>query len=341
MEAHSTLRTLAKRAFFVQEIQLIRLSRQRPLVLGDVWKLPERLSLNAIRREFKYNVEEPMFLLRAVARMVWRPMLPPLAIRFLMEVGSIAEVMVTGYLLRYFDSASEHPWYHGYGIALALLVIKWICLQRIHIRKLIEDEFSRVVDAIRLELFRLPLEPNSRRKLADIHVSPGVVRNLPQILAFFAQTCIQILGFWTKFAALYYAVGRLALIPVVSSVVIIATSWGFELLFGPSYQWSTSISTDDDIISEVYQGIRAIKLFGWERMYLDPKLQDQDTRTQRLPWYAPAIRIAWFIIDAASSASFNLATYILFYLHTQSPVFAASTLTSAYVLELNMHVRSL
>ncbi|KAJ2804773.1 Multidrug resistance-associated protein 1, partial [Coemansia helicoidea] len=277
----------------------------------------------------------------AVARMVWRPMLPLLAIRFLMEVGSIAEILVTGYLLRCFDSASEHRWYHGYSIAFVLLVIKGVCMQQFHIRELIEDEFSRVVSAIRLELFRLPLEPNGQRRLADFIVSPRMVGDLPRILSTFSQTCIQILGLWTKFAALYYVVGPLALIPVVSVVAMMVIVWGFELLVGPSYQWSTSISTYDDSISEIYQGIKAIKLYGWERMYLDPKLQGQDSDATRLPWYAPAILIAWIIVGAAKKASLHVATYIMFYLHTQSPMFAASALTSAYVLELDLHVGNL
>ncbi|KAJ2803850.1 hypothetical protein H4R21_001870, partial [Coemansia helicoidea] len=340
-QAHAALRTLVNRAFFIQEIQLIRLSRQRPLVLSDVWKLPERFSLNAIRCEFKYNVAEPMFLLRAIVRMAWRPMLPLLAIQFLMEVGDVAEVIVTGYLLRCFDSASDYPWYHGYGIAMVLLVIKGVCLQHIHLRRQIRDEFSRVVSAIRLELFRLPLEPNGQRRLADIGVSSEKVSCLDWALTWLAKTCVQALGLWPKFAALYYVVGPLAFIPILSVVVIIATGWGFELLVGPREHWSMSISTDDNSITEVYQGIKAIKLFGWERMYLDPKLRDHDSQTKRLPWYAPAIRIAWFIIDAANTASFRLSTLILLYLHTQSPAFSASALTSAYVLELNSHVYNL
>ncbi|KAJ2804934.1 ATP-binding cassette glutathione S-conjugate transporter ycf1, partial [Coemansia helicoidea] len=305
-QTHATLLTLAKRTFFVQEIQLIRLSRKRPLVLGDVWNLPERLGLFAIQREFKYNVEEPMFLLRAIVRMAWRPMLPLLTIWFLMEAGSIAEVVVTGCLLRCFDSASDYPWYHGYGAALALLIIKMICLQHSHIRDLIRGELFRVVNAIRLELFRLPLEPNGQRRLADINVVSSAIAKLPWSLTWLAQTCVQAVGFWPKFAALYYVVGPLALIPIVSSVVIRTISWGFELLVGPSHHWSTPNSTYDERIGEVYLGIKAIKLFGWERMYLDPKLEEQDSDATRLPWYAPAVRIACAYVLELSSHVNNL-----------------------------------
>ncbi|KAJ2802144.1 hypothetical protein H4R21_002527 [Coemansia helicoidea] len=341
VEAHAALRTLAKRAFFVEEIQLIRLSRQRPLALGDVWKLPERCSLNAIRREFKYNVEEPIFLLRAVARMVWRPLLPLLTIRFLMELGDVAETMATGYLLQCFDSTSEYPWYHGYGSAVVLLVIKVACMQKSRIDNLIEAEFSRVDNAIRLELFRLPLEPNGQRKFGDIRVSPNLMRGFLELLAKTAQTCVQILGLCPKFAALYYMVGWLAVIPIASSVMMVAINWGFAQLVGHSYRWLLNTNNYDDRASEVYQGIKAIKLFSWERMYLDPKLQEQDYDATRLPWYAPAIQILWIIIDIIDSVSVPFTSFILFYVHTHSQTFTASALTSKYVLELNSHINNL
>ncbi|KAJ2716654.1 hypothetical protein H4R19_000520 [Coemansia spiralis] len=193
-QAQAALRTLAKTALFVQEIQLIRLSRQRPLVLGDVWKVPERFRLSTIRREFKYNVEEPMFLLRAIARLVWRPTLPLLAIQLLLELGTIAQVVLTGYLLRYFDSSSEYPWYYGYGMALVLLAVKVAGMLRGRLDDLIRAEMSRAADVIRLELFRLPLEPNGQRKLGYTSVSPNITHSLPRFLATVSEMCVQIVG---------------------------------------------------------------------------------------------------------------------------------------------------
>ncbi|KAJ2712052.1 ATP-binding cassette glutathione S-conjugate transporter ycf1, partial [Coemansia spiralis] len=333
------LRALANKALYVQEIQLIMLSRQRPLVLDDVWKLPKRFSVNTLLREFKYNVEEPMFLLRATVRMMWRPMLPLITLMLLMEATDIARVVVTGYLFRCFDSSSEYPWYYGYGVVLAMLAVNLVYKQKDHLGELVEAKMSRVPGAISAELFRLPLEPNGQRKLADIVVPSGTLGVLPHFLTMTTQTGVEIVGLWAKFAALYYVVGWLALIPIASSASIMAINWGFEQLVGGSSQWSKGTRTNHDDISEVYQGIKAIKLFGWERMYLDPKLQEQDSEDKQLPWYAPAVRVAWFIIEAAFWTSSRVAAYILFYIHTQN--LAASMLTSAYVLELNSHVSSL
>ncbi|KAJ2711476.1 hypothetical protein H4R19_003229 [Coemansia spiralis] len=291
LNAQAALRTLAKKALYVQEIQLIRLSRQRPLVLGDLWKVPERFRLSTIRREFKYNVEEPMFLFRAIGRLVWRPMLPLLAIQLLMELGAVVEVVLTGYLHRYFDSASEYLWYYGYGMALVLLAVKVAGMQNSRLDDLISAEMSRAEGAICLELFRLPLEPNGQRKFGNIHLQLSKANSLIQVLTTASQFCIEILGLWAKLAAVYYVVGWLALIPIVSSVTVIIVNWGFEQLVGPSYYWSNRTSTRDDTISEVYQGIGAIKLFGWERMYLDPELQEQGSKDKQLPWYAPIVRL--------------------------------------------------
>ncbi|KAJ2800325.1 hypothetical protein H4R21_003222, partial [Coemansia helicoidea] len=144
-----------------------------------------------------------------------------------MELGDVVKVMVTGYLFRCFDSASEFPWYHGYGAALALLLIRLACMQKSRIDNLIGGEFSRVETAVRLELFRLPLEPNGQRKLADTYVPSRVLEDIPLLLTWLARICVQILGLWPKFAALYFVVGWLAVIPIASMVVIMTISWGF------------------------------------------------------------------------------------------------------------------
>ncbi|KAJ1720879.1 hypothetical protein LPJ61_006110, partial [Coemansia biformis] len=99
-----------------------------------------------------------------------------------------------------------------------------------------------------------------------------------------ASTITSIMGFSAKFGALYYIVGWLATIPMVSSAIILLAKWGFERLVGDSSQWKSNTGVSDSNVSEVYRGIRAIKLFGWERMYLDPKLwQRSYNNNDRLP----------------------------------------------------------
>ncbi|KAJ1726358.1 hypothetical protein LPJ61_005242, partial [Coemansia biformis] len=145
-------------------------------------------------------------------------------------------------------------------------------------------EVKRAVRAIQLELFRLPLIHNDQRTFGHSRVSPTVVNNLERYMITAASTIASIVGFSAKFGALYYIVGWLAAIPMVSSVVLMLARWGFERLVGDSSQWKFNTGVSDSNVSEVYRGIRAIKLFGWERMYLDPKLQQRDyTNNDILP----------------------------------------------------------
>ncbi|KAJ1731945.1 hypothetical protein LPJ61_002284, partial [Coemansia biformis] len=105
----ATLRILGKKLPYVQEIQLIRLGRLRPLTPSDVWQLPRRYRVLATHREFVYNVDEPMFLLRAIVRMVWRPMVPLLALQMLAEMIDVVEIMASGFLFRCFDAPLDYP----------------------------------------------------------------------------------------------------------------------------------------------------------------------------------------------------------------------------------------
>ncbi|KAJ1725999.1 hypothetical protein LPJ61_005493, partial [Coemansia biformis] len=280
----TTLRVLGEKALYVQAILLIRLGRLRPLALSDVWQLPERFRISTIQREFVYNVDEPMFLLRAILRLIWRPMIPLLALEMLAELADIFEVMASGYLLSCFDASSDYPWYYGYCAALGLLVASLSSSQQIHISHHVEVEVKRATCAIQLELFRLPLIRNDQRGFGHISVNSRRMKILENCMSTAASTIATIVGFSAKFGALYFIVGWLAAIPMVSSAVILLARWGFEQLVGDSSQWKSNTDALDSNVSEVYHGIKAIKLFGWERMYLDPKLRQRNyTNNDKFP----------------------------------------------------------
>ncbi|KAJ1721350.1 hypothetical protein LPJ61_006053, partial [Coemansia biformis] len=335
----ATLRILGKKALYAQEIQLIRLGRLRPLALSDVWQLPERFRFSTIQREFVYNVDEPMFLLRAIVRLTWRPMIPLLALEMLAELADIFEVVASGYLLSCFDASSDYPWYYGYCAALGFMVARFICSQQGLISHHRKVEVKRAACAIQLELFRLPLIRNGQRMFGQTSMDPWRIGNLVYCMSTASSTIADIVGFSAKFGALYYIVGWLAVIPMMSSVVIMLARWGFKRLVGDSFEWESNTDVFDSNVSEVYQGIKAIKLFGWERMYLDPKLRQRNyTNNDKLPWYAPAIRVAWFLLDAAYCASFSAASFLLFSIYTQRQTAATAVWTSAEIFQLDSHV---
>ncbi|KAJ2785146.1 hypothetical protein H4R18_000734 [Coemansia javaensis] len=125
-QTQSTLRMLGRRLLYVKEIQLIRLHRLRELTLNDFLQLPRRFQLGEIQREFTYDVNEPMFLAKAIARMLWRPVMPLLALKTLVDTVPLAEISIKGYLIRCLSAPSEHPWHHGVGAALALFFVTMV-----------------------------------------------------------------------------------------------------------------------------------------------------------------------------------------------------------------------
>ncbi|KAJ2079270.1 Multidrug resistance-associated protein 1 [Coemansia sp. RSA 988] len=153
----SWLRMVADKATYVQERRLINLSNVQKLVLADIQQLPKRFHLKTTRGEFKYNIDEPLFLIRAIIRMIWRPMLVPYLIISITQIVDIIEVMISGYMVSCIDMPSEHMWHQGYNAALSLMILRLLNAQRHQIRMYANDEVSRVADIVKFEIYRLPL----------------------------------------------------------------------------------------------------------------------------------------------------------------------------------------
>ncbi|KAJ2238619.1 hypothetical protein GGI13_008297, partial [Coemansia sp. RSA 455] len=61
------------------------MQKLRPLTFDDIWPPPERFQLRTAYSEFKYNTEESYFVLRAIFRMMWRPMIPVYIVGLLLQ----------------------------------------------------------------------------------------------------------------------------------------------------------------------------------------------------------------------------------------------------------------
>ncbi|KAJ2776100.1 ATP-binding cassette glutathione S-conjugate transporter ycf1, partial [Coemansia javaensis] len=294
-QTQSTLRMLGRRLLYVQEIQLIRLHKLRELTLDDVWQLPKHFQLGEIQREFTYDVNEPMFVVRAIVRMLWRPVMPLLALKSLVDTVPLAEISIRGYLMRCLSAPSEHPWYHGVGAALALLLVDTASQSMNQISRQLSLEFSRAIRAVEVELFRLPLIRNSQRRYTANNIAQYHILNI---------------------------------IDGMRRSILMRPA--LERLIGERYKWNTlPHQVYDGGPGEIYHGIKAVKLFGWERMYLDPRLQERPSHLRVLPWYAPAMRMAWLLVDLICGASLGISSYIMVHVYM-----AGATAESMGVVDL-------
>ncbi|KAJ2783432.1 hypothetical protein H4R18_001697 [Coemansia javaensis] len=172
-QTQSTLRMLGRRLLYVQEIQLIRLHRLRELTLDDVWQLPKRFQLGEIQREFTYDVNESMFLIQAIVRMLWRPAIPLLALQSLAKTMPLVELSIKGYLMHCLSAPSEHAWYHGVGAALALFLANVFSSSMSKIDDQLSLEISRIYHSIKaVKLFgweRMYLDPKLQNRGINGH----------------------------------------------------------------------------------------------------------------------------------------------------------------------------
>ncbi|KAJ1732606.1 ATP-binding cassette glutathione S-conjugate transporter ycf1, partial [Coemansia biformis] len=338
----TTLRRLAAKLSFAHEIHLIRLCRLRELVLGDVWQLPARYRLASIQTEFTYNAGETLFLLRAIVRMVWRPVAPLVILASLLGMLTIVEGHLDRHIYDQLTAPSQYPWYHGILAALYRQILFTARLQHSHICNYIYNELSRAARAIKLELFRLSPTGNSQQVTQDMAWLEWEVDQLHSNLATMLNIVPTAFCAMGTFWSVYNTIGWFALVPIAIHSAIRGAKWGFELLAGPSDAWKAHTTAKyDDTIDEICHGITAIKLFHWERMHLDPKLRQTRFRKAKLPFYAPIVRVVWFIFDTAYDMSFLLSAYPMLYRYTTHRSPGDVELTSGSIYKLNMHISHL
>ncbi|KAJ1902962.1 hypothetical protein LPJ71_005360, partial [Coemansia sp. S17] len=115
-----------------------------------------------------------------------------------------------------------------------------------------------------------------------------------------------------------------------------------ELLVGRSSDWNpTRDYVGGDSISSVYFNIKTVKMFGWENMYLDPKLKGKREYMTRLPWYAPLVRALLGVVDIASTLVNSISIYVTVALYLNGMSASDKTMTNSQLLEMTEHIETL
>ncbi|KAJ2490225.1 Multidrug resistance-associated protein 1 [Coemansia sp. RSA 2050] len=333
------LDTIVKKVTYRQERRLVGLRRLRELTLDDVWLLPERFSLRSAYNEFTYNTEEPLFLIRAILRMTWRPMIPIYIAESLLKTVSVLITTLNSSVLHCLDSPATSAWYKGYVAMILLVLVKALNMQKDQVSKYSSAETSRVSGAVKLELLRLPLTKSGRRprgsSYRNSHYVHMVISDLQNVQGIFTSLVGTAATVWVIFSR----VGWLAFLPVAISTAFSMLESVLTQLGGHRYHWDEEddVYSYDAKVDEVCLGIKTIKLFGWERMYLDPKLQQDNTVKKKLPWYAPLMRATWYIFDGLQMLTSQLSSFLTIYLHLQTASGAANPVTNAELFELSSH----
>ncbi|KAJ2522449.1 hypothetical protein H4217_000748 [Coemansia sp. RSA 1939] len=110
-QSQEILDDLKDMLLFTQERRLLSIQKTRNVKLEDLEELPEHNRLSSVAREFKYDINEPLFVLRAIFRLIWRPMIPIYIIDSLLSIASVGSSVLNSRILHLIDLSSEHRWY--------------------------------------------------------------------------------------------------------------------------------------------------------------------------------------------------------------------------------------
>ncbi|KAJ2660729.1 Multidrug resistance-associated protein 1 [Coemansia sp. RSA 1200] len=344
-QSQKILDELKRMFLYTNERRLIGVRKEREITIDDLEQLPERMRLSSVVGEFYYDVNEPLFLLRAIARMIWRPMIP---LYILGSLGSIIDVstsIMDSRILRFIDLPSEFNWYEGYVAVVLAFVLKIVSYQAERVQSYAYEETQRVVSALKLELFRLPLTNTGLRKGRTLETARNntyrIVWGIQSLQSVFAT----IVGAITALIPIYSQIGWLVVVPLGMMLAITVLEWMLTKLVGESYLWSSNMYyyyRYSGRVDEIYHNAKSIKMFGWERMYVDPGLQKHWKKYEyREPkvWYAPIAKTAWFLFDILSMLSRQLSTYLAVYAFSMinsGHTAAAAGISNADMFQLDM-----
>ncbi|KAJ2455809.1 hypothetical protein GGF42_003355 [Coemansia sp. RSA 2424] len=305
------LASVMKDVSFAQLRELGALQKLRKLTLDDLWPLPERYHLRNSSPELKLDTDEPLFLVRAILRMIWKPMIPIHIARMLFQLLPIFKAVLNGYIYECLDSPDNSIYYKAYMAAVGLLLVEFLDKQKCHIEGYAKLEETRVQEVLKLELARQPLIHSG------LKASPQ--KWVARILDFVVESVIKlqdfvpsIFGTLSAVLPIYHMVGVYAFIPLVISSGIFTLNWILNRFVGQLYEWDPTYGghSPGDTVEDIYFNVKTVKMFGWESMYLDPKLKKSKKYFNKLPRYAPLVRFGLTLVEIVRTLTTDLSMYM-------------------------------
>ncbi|KAJ2655367.1 hypothetical protein IWW48_005570 [Coemansia sp. RSA 1200] len=332
---------------YTQERRLVSLRNTRDIELDDLDELPERMRMGSVANEFKYDVNESAFVVRAIVRYAWRAMLPIYIVEAILGIAVVATSLLNTRILHFLDMPAAYTWHGGYSILFLGLFADILVKQFGRIKVYLEGESDRVIQALNLELFRLPLTNAGLRKERTISEARSAATEIRYCIGDLQPVIGKLAGIISVIVAIYSYIGWFVLVPALVEVTMISIEWLMKRYLGHEFDWrpvSTS-HTFSANVEEIFRNIKAIKMFGWERVYADPELQKHWQSEENvggiLPWYAPIVRLSWKLFSYVSMVTTELSVYLAVHLYTATSAGSTHAISSADMFQLDMLIRDL
>ncbi|KAJ2070915.1 ATP-binding cassette glutathione S-conjugate transporter ycf1 [Coemansia sp. S155-1] len=139
-----------------------------------MWPLPERFQLRTAYSEFKLNTNESYFVIRAIFRMMWRPMIPVYIVGLLLQFLPLLRIKLNSSIMHNVEDLSNYSMYMIVADVARIMIVQLLDDQQSIARQYITNEMSRANRAIDIEMFRLPLQRlGLRKKSAELMAIVG------------------------------------------------------------------------------------------------------------------------------------------------------------------------
>ncbi|KAJ2012712.1 ATP-binding cassette glutathione S-conjugate transporter ycf1, partial [Coemansia sp. S680] len=160
----SLLHQVFQQCTYAQERYLHKLKTLRQVTLDDLWPLPERFQLRTAYSEFKLNTNESYFVMRAIFRMMWCPMIPVYIVGLLLQFLPLLRIKLNSSIMHNVEDLSNYSMYMIVADVARIMIVQLLNDQQSIARQYITNEMTRANNAINIEVFRLPLQRLGLRK---------------------------------------------------------------------------------------------------------------------------------------------------------------------------------
>ncbi|KAJ2037667.1 ABC transporter C member 13 [Coemansia sp. S3946] len=143
---------------YAQERYLHKLQKLRQVTFNDLWPLPERFKLRTAYGELKFNKNESYFVIRAIFRMMWRPMIPVYTVGLLLQFLPLLRIKLNSSIMHNVDDLSNYSMYMIVADVARIMIVQLLNNQQNIAQQYIKNEMSRAQNAFNIEMFRMPLQ---------------------------------------------------------------------------------------------------------------------------------------------------------------------------------------
>ncbi|KAI8785114.1 multidrug resistance-associated protein 1 [Biomphalaria glabrata] len=227
-------------------------------------------------------------------------------------LSSVVVPIILGWLIDFTENSSEPSW-HGYIYALAFIGVKVLYTSFSVLSKYLTNCFAlRVCSASIAAVFRKALIISSEARKES---TAGEIVNLMSVDSGHLEQMLNY-SFWMWVSLIFLAVGIYLLYTVVGIallaglgfvvIMFLVNLWVMQKM--RDYQDSIMIAKDErvKIINEVLNGIKVIKLYGWEPMFIK---KIQEIRDKELK-----ILLKYCILDGVESFAWLVSMFWMLHL---------------------------